>query len=55
MRVIPSSQPFQLYPGPLKTYLPDGDIDLTAFAGANVEEAVASDIVMPSWWSKRFV
>ncbi|KAL8102063.1 hypothetical protein AgCh_026809 [Apium graveolens] len=30
---------------PLKTYLPDGDIDLTAFAGANVEEAVANDIV----------
>ncbi|KAK1351524.1 putative serine/threonine-protein kinase WNK5-like [Heracleum sosnowskyi] len=30
---------------PLKTYLPDGDIDLTAFAGANFEEAVANDIV----------
>ncbi|KAL1804591.1 hypothetical protein ACET3Z_027659 [Daucus carota] len=30
---------------PLKTYLPDGDIDMTAFSGANVEEAVASEIV----------
>ncbi|KAM7532078.1 hypothetical protein LguiB_035488 [Lonicera macranthoides] len=30
---------------PLKTYLPDGDIDLTAFGGANVEDALASDMV----------
>ncbi|XP_051130377.1 uncharacterized protein LOC127250934 [Andrographis paniculata] len=29
---------------PLKTYLPDGDIDLTAFGGANVEDALADDI-----------
>lgn len=26
---------------PLKTYLPDGDIDLTAFGGANVEDTLA--------------
>ncbi|WCJ27821.1 PAP/OAS1 substrate-binding domain superfamily [Euphorbia peplus] len=29
---------------PLRTYLPDGDIDLTAFGGVNVEEALASDV-----------
>ena len=29
---------------PLKTYLPDGDIDLTALGGSNVEEALASDV-----------
>lgn len=29
---------------PLKTYLPDGDIDLTAFGGLNVEEALATDV-----------
>lgn len=29
---------------PLKTYLPDGDIDLSAFGGLNVEEALASDV-----------
>ncbi|KAH0995142.1 hypothetical protein GBA52_019006 [Prunus armeniaca] len=29
---------------PLKTYLPDGDIDLTAFGGMNVEEALANDV-----------
>ncbi|TXG58955.1 hypothetical protein EZV62_016784 [Acer yangbiense] len=29
---------------PLKTYLPDGDIDLTAFGGLNVEEALANDV-----------
>lgn len=29
---------------PLKTYLPDGDIDLTAFGGLNVEEALASEV-----------
>ncbi|KAG5552833.1 hypothetical protein RHGRI_010814 [Rhododendron griersonianum] len=30
---------------PLKTYLPDGDIDLTAFGGASVEEALVNDVV----------
>ncbi|KDP22776.1 hypothetical protein JCGZ_00363 [Jatropha curcas] len=29
---------------PLKTYLPDGDIDLTAFGGMNVEEVLANDV-----------
>jgi len=29
---------------PLKTYLPEGDIDLTAFGGLNVEEALASEV-----------
>ncbi|XP_048490119.1 uncharacterized protein LOC104898183 isoform X2 [Beta vulgaris subsp. vulgaris] len=29
---------------PLKTYLPDGDIDLTAFCGFNLEEAFANDV-----------
>ncbi|XWS13061.1 hypothetical protein CRYUN_Cryun36dG0005100 [Craigia yunnanensis] len=29
---------------PLKTYLPDGDIDLTAFGGLNFEEALANDV-----------
>lgn len=29
---------------PLKTYLPDGDIDLTAFGGIPVEDALASDV-----------
>ncbi|KAK3227478.1 hypothetical protein Dsin_007340 [Dipteronia sinensis] len=29
---------------PLKTYLPDGDIDLTTFGGLNVEEALANDV-----------
>ncbi|KAK8571438.1 hypothetical protein V6N13_047127 [Hibiscus sabdariffa] len=29
---------------PLKTYLPDGDIDLTAFGGLNLEEAMANDV-----------
>ncbi|CAN0846843.1 hypothetical protein LINGRAHAP2_LOCUS4650 [Linum grandiflorum] len=29
---------------PLKTYLPDGDIDLTAFGGANMEESLANDV-----------
>lgn len=28
----------------MKTYLPDGDIDLTAFGGFNVEEALANDV-----------
>ncbi|GLU17866.1 hypothetical protein SLE2022_342160 [Rubroshorea leprosula] len=29
---------------PLKTYLPDGDIDLTAFGGPNAEEALATGL-----------
>ncbi|KAF5747671.1 hypothetical protein HS088_TW05G00398 [Tripterygium wilfordii] len=29
---------------PLKTYLPDGDIDLTAFGWFNVDEALATDV-----------
>ncbi|XP_062004077.1 uncharacterized protein LOC133721471 [Rosa rugosa] len=29
---------------PLKTYLPDGDIDLTAFGGLNIEESLANDV-----------
>ncbi|XP_028768831.1 uncharacterized protein LOC114726413 isoform X2 [Neltuma alba] len=29
---------------PLKTYLPDGDIDLTALSGQNIEDALVSDI-----------
>ncbi|KAA8517526.1 hypothetical protein F0562_017844 [Nyssa sinensis] len=30
---------------PLKTFLPDGDIDLTAFGGASGEDALANDVV----------
>ncbi|KAJ8533151.1 hypothetical protein K7X08_016040 [Anisodus acutangulus] len=30
---------------PLKSYLPDGDIDLTAFGGTNFEDALANDMV----------
>lgn len=30
---------------PLKTYLPDGDIDLTTFGGTNFEDALANDMV----------
>lgn len=29
---------------PLKTYLPDGDIDLTAISSPNVEESLVADI-----------
>ena len=29
---------------PLKTYIPDGDIDLTAICCANTESAVVSDV-----------
>lgn len=29
---------------PLKTYLPDGDIDLTAFGGQAVEDALAYEV-----------
>ena len=28
----------------MKTYLPDGDIDLTAFCGFNIEEGFANDV-----------
>lgn len=37
----------QVYPFgsvPLKTYLPDGDIDLTALATINFEESLAKDV-----------
>lgn len=30
---------------PLKTYLPDGDIDLTAFGGANAEDTLADRMI----------
>lgn len=30
---------------PLKTYLPDGDIDLTAFGGANIEDTLADKMI----------
>ncbi|KAB2634812.1 hypothetical protein D8674_040489, partial [Pyrus ussuriensis x Pyrus communis] len=29
---------------PLKTYLPDGDIDMTAFGSANIDEVFATDV-----------
>lgn len=29
---------------PLKTYLPDGDIDLTAFSSPKIEDALVSDV-----------
>ncbi|KAK9723683.1 hypothetical protein RND81_05G017700 [Saponaria officinalis] len=35
---------FPLGSVPLKTYLPDGDIDLTAFCGFNSEEAFANEV-----------
>lgn len=38
---------FQVFPYgsvPLKTYLLDGDIDLTALCSPNVEEALSSDV-----------
>ncbi|KAM1386839.1 hypothetical protein PS1_033256 [Malus domestica] len=46
-RLIKSSLGCEVFPFgsvPLKTYLPDGDIDLTAFGGMNVEEALANDV-----------
>lgn len=46
-RLLSDSCLLQVFPFgsvPLKTYLPDGDIDLTAFGGLNVEEALASDV-----------
>lgn len=30
---------------PLKTYLPDGDIDLTLLKGPNAEESLANDVL----------
>lgn len=30
---------------PLKTYLPDGDIDLTAIKGPNADESLAHDVL----------
>ncbi|XP_022950092.1 uncharacterized protein LOC111453279 [Cucurbita moschata] len=38
---------FEVFPFgsvPLKTYLPDGDIDLTVLGGSNIEEALANDV-----------
>ncbi|KAJ4822480.1 hypothetical protein Tsubulata_011632 [Turnera subulata] len=46
-RLIRTSIGCEVYPFgsvPLKTYLPDGDIDLTAFGGMNAEEALANDV-----------
>ncbi|XP_065852456.1 uncharacterized protein [Euphorbia lathyris] len=46
-RLIKNSLGCEVFPFgsvPLKTYLPDGDIDLTAFGGMNVEEALANDV-----------
>ncbi|XP_060202614.1 uncharacterized protein LOC132631032 [Lycium barbarum] len=47
-RLIGGSLACQVFPYgsvPLKTYLPDGDIDLTAFGGTNFEDALANDMV----------
>ncbi|XP_052176188.1 uncharacterized protein LOC127790643 [Diospyros lotus] len=30
---------------PLKTYLPDGDIDLTTFGGVNIEDSLVNDVI----------
>lgn len=41
------SNSFQVFPYgsvPLKTYLPDGDIDLTAFSHGNANDALVSDV-----------
>ncbi|XP_059462586.1 uncharacterized protein LOC132191531 isoform X2 [Corylus avellana] len=46
-RLIRTSLGCEVFPFgsvPLMTYLPDGDIDLSAFGGLNVEEALASDV-----------
>ncbi|KAJ8898858.1 hypothetical protein K2173_008167 [Erythroxylum novogranatense] len=46
-RLIKNSIGFEVFPFgsvPLKTYLPDGDIDLTVFGGINCEEALANDV-----------
>ncbi|XP_057486675.1 uncharacterized protein LOC130772804 isoform X1 [Actinidia eriantha] len=47
-RLIRASLGCEVFPFgsvPLKAYLPDGDIDLTAFSGASVEEALVNDVV----------
>lgn len=38
------SQVFPYGSVPLKTYLPDGDIDMTAFGSANIDEVFATDV-----------
>ncbi|KAJ9185481.1 hypothetical protein P3X46_005114 [Hevea brasiliensis] len=46
-RLIRNSVGCEVFPFgsvPLKTYLPDGDIDLTAFGGMNSEETLANDV-----------
>ncbi|GMH26381.1 hypothetical protein Nepgr_028224 [Nepenthes gracilis] len=46
-RLIRNSLGCQVFPFgsvPLKTYLPDGDIDLTAFGDFNLEEALVNDV-----------
>lgn len=42
--VLLISQVFPYGSVPLKTYLPDGDIDLTAFSSANIEESFVTDV-----------
>ena len=45
--ILPSAHFLQVFPFgsvPLKTFLPDGDIDLTALSYQNEEEALARDI-----------
>ncbi|KAK1357093.1 hypothetical protein POM88_050349 [Heracleum sosnowskyi] len=47
-RLIKNLSGFEVFPYgsvPLKTYLPNGDIDLTVFCDASVEEALSNDIV----------
>ncbi|XP_027112355.1 uncharacterized protein [Coffea arabica] len=47
-RIIRNSLGFEVFPYgsvPLKTYLPDGDIDLTIFSSPYVEEFWASDVL----------
>lgn len=38
------SQVFPYGSVPLKTYLPDGDIDLTAISSPSIEDSLASDV-----------
>lgn len=47
MNILPFVGHLQVFPFgsvPLKTYLPDGDIDLTALSHENVEEEVAQAV-----------
>ncbi|XP_022733743.1 uncharacterized protein LOC111287433 [Durio zibethinus] len=47
LRLIRNHLGYEVFPFgsvPLKTYLPDGDIDLTAFGALNSEEALANDV-----------